>query len=99
MRFVDEYRDPQKVMALIETLSVRAKALPCTPQRPLRIMEVCGGHTHAIFKFGLDRLPRAVKRRTRSNGRWSDFHKRLNAHLRRPAGLPTTRAEAPPLDA
>ncbi|MDX7019386.1 hydrogenase formation protein HypD, partial [Klebsiella aerogenes] len=24
--------------------------------RPLQIMEVCGGHTHAIFKFGLDRL-------------------------------------------
>ncbi|XNM62215.1 hypothetical protein ACLK1T_19485 [Escherichia coli] len=24
-----------------------------TAERPLRIMEVCGGHTHAIFKFGL----------------------------------------------
>ena len=56
MRFVDEYRDPQKVMRLIETLNARANALPYTPQRPLRIMEVCGGHTHAIFKFGLDQL-------------------------------------------
>ncbi|HHC5252496.1 TPA: hydrogenase formation protein HypD, partial [Escherichia coli] len=27
-----------------------------TAERPLRIMEVCGGHTHAIFKFGLDQL-------------------------------------------
>jgi len=50
MRFVDEYRDPQKVMRLIETLNARANALPYTPQRPLRIMEVCGGHTHAIFQ-------------------------------------------------
>lgn len=25
-------------------------------KQPLQIMEVCGGHTHAIFKFGLDKL-------------------------------------------
>lgn len=56
MRFVDEYRNPKQVMPLIEALSARARALPYNCQRPLRIMEVCGGHTHAIFKFGLDRL-------------------------------------------
>ncbi|WP_058910545.1 hydrogenase formation protein HypD [Entomohabitans teleogrylli] len=56
MRFVDEYRDPARVMALIETLRHRAVHLPYTAQRPLRIMEICGGHTHAIFKFGLDQL-------------------------------------------
>jgi hydrogenase expression/formation protein HypD len=26
------------------------------PQRPIKIMEVCGGHTHAIFKYGLEHL-------------------------------------------
>lgn len=52
MRFVDEYRAPEQVMQLIEHLRERAALLPYTAERPLRIMEVCGGHTHAIFKFG-----------------------------------------------
>ncbi|SQI21740.1 hydrogenase isoenzymes formation protein HypD [Salmonella enterica subsp. arizonae] len=56
MRFVDEYRAPEQVMQLIERLRERAAHLPYTAERPLRIMEVCGGHTHAIFKFGLDQL-------------------------------------------
>ncbi|HAP80062.1 MAG TPA: hydrogenase formation protein HypD, partial [Enterobacteriaceae bacterium] len=56
MRYVDEYRDPERVMALIEVLNTRAPLLSYDAQRPLRIMEVCGGHTHAIFKFGLDQL-------------------------------------------
>ena len=56
MRFVDEYRDPQRVMRLIERLRQRALRLDYTASKPFRIMEVCGGHTHAIFKFGLDRL-------------------------------------------
>ena len=56
MRFVDEYRAPEQVMQLIAHLSERAALLTYTAQRPLRVMEVCGGHTHAIFKFGLDQL-------------------------------------------
>ncbi len=56
MRFVDEYRAPEQVMQLIARLRERANALAYTAARPLRIMEVCGGHTHAIFKFGLDQL-------------------------------------------
>lgn len=56
MRYVDEYRDPARVMQLIDTLKKRAPLLDYDAQRPLRIMEVCGGHTHAIFKFGLDQL-------------------------------------------
>ncbi|HKN04986.1 MAG TPA: hydrogenase formation protein HypD [Buttiauxella sp.] len=56
MHFVDEYRAPEKVMQLIDVLRERAPKLPYTAERPLRIMEVCGGHTHAIFKFGLDQL-------------------------------------------
>lgn len=56
MRFVDEYRAPEQVMQLIEHLKKRAPLLPWSAERPLRIMEVCGGHTHAIFRFGLDQL-------------------------------------------
>jgi hydrogenase expression/formation protein HypD len=56
MRYVDEYRAPEKVMQLIAHLRTRAEHLDYTAARPLRIMEVCGGHTHAIFKFGLDQL-------------------------------------------
>nr|WP_318383748.1 hydrogenase formation protein HypD [uncultured Enterobacter sp.] len=57
MRFVDEYRAPEQVMLLIERLRDRAgKLTRYTAKRPLRVMEVCGGHTHAIFKFGLDQL-------------------------------------------
>lgn len=56
MRFVDEYRAPEKVMQLIARLKSRAPLLGYTREKPLRIMEVCGGHTHAIFRFGLDQL-------------------------------------------
>ncbi|ALB62564.1 [NiFe] hydrogenase metallocenter assembly protein HypD [Cronobacter condimenti 1330] len=56
MRFVDEYRNPDQVLRLTDRLRERAALLTNTAQKPLRIMEVCGGHTHAIFKFGLDRL-------------------------------------------
>ncbi|MDU4274024.1 MAG: hydrogenase formation protein HypD, partial [Enterobacter asburiae] len=56
MRYVDEYRAPEQVLQLIGHLKTRAALLDYTKERPLRIMEVCGGHTHAIFKFGLDQL-------------------------------------------
>lgn len=56
MRFVDEFRDPQLAKTLLEQLHQRAGLLPYTADKPLQIMEVCGGHTHAIFKFGLDKL-------------------------------------------
>ncbi|MDU4094895.1 MAG: hydrogenase formation protein HypD [Pantoea sp.] len=56
MRFVDEFRDPQLAETLIARLHQRAAQLPFTAEKPMQIMEVCGGHTHAIFKFGLDKL-------------------------------------------
>ena len=56
MKYVDEFRDPalgRRLVAEIEALVERAGG---TAARPLKLMEVCGGHTHAIFKFGLDEL-------------------------------------------
>ncbi|HEY9522592.1 MAG TPA: hydrogenase formation protein HypD [Thermopolyspora sp.] len=56
MRFVDEYRDPEKA----RELSMEIAAL-CEPGRDYTFMEVCGGHTHTIYKHGLeDYLPEAV---------------------------------------
>ena len=53
MKYVDEYRDPE----LIGTV-VRELARSVDPNRHYRIMEVCGGHTHAIYRYGLrDVLP------------------------------------------
>lgn len=54
MKFVDEYRDPgaaARYAALLRDITTR----------PWTIMEVCGGQTHAIVKFGVDELlPPAV---------------------------------------
>ncbi len=57
MKYVDEFRDPQVIGKTLA--EIRATA---DPQRHYRIMEVCGGHTHAIFRFGLqDLLPPNVE--------------------------------------
>jgi hydrogenase expression/formation protein HypD len=57
MKYVDEYRDP----VLIENLK-REIARTVEPGRHYRIMEVCGGHTHAIYRYGLrDVLPESIE--------------------------------------
>jgi hydrogenase expression/formation protein HypD len=49
MRFVDEYRDEAGARRYVELIG-RAVT------RPWTLMEICGGQTHAIVKFGLDLL-------------------------------------------
>jgi hydrogenase expression/formation protein HypD len=51
MRFVDEFRDPElgRVLAGQILSTVR-------PGRHYKVMEVCGGHTHSIYKYGVDDL-------------------------------------------
>ncbi len=51
MRFVDEFRDAElgravagQILSLVE------------PGRHYKLMEVCGGHTHSIYKYGIDDL-------------------------------------------
>lgn len=57
MRYVDEFRDPE----LITKVSDEIRRL-ADPARQYRIMEVCGGHTHAIYRFGLkDILPSNIE--------------------------------------
>ncbi len=56
MKFVDEFRDA----ATARALATRIAAL-CEPGRRYTFMEVCGGHTHTIYKHGLeDYLPETV---------------------------------------
>jgi hydrogenase expression/formation protein HypD len=53
VKFVDEFRNP----ALIRQAAAEIRALADADRR-YRIMEVCGGHTHAIYRFALaDVLP------------------------------------------
>ena len=54
MKFVDEYREAQSAQQY-------AQAIAQITTKPWQIMEVCGGQTHSIVKFGLDELlPSAV---------------------------------------
>ncbi|HEV7857664.1 MAG TPA: hydrogenase formation protein HypD [Pyrinomonadaceae bacterium] len=49
MKFIDEYRQGDIAQRLAEQIKHMTSA-------PLKIMEVCGGHTHAIFKYGIEDL-------------------------------------------
>ena len=57
MRFVDEFRGPELITKTADEIRRLA-----APQRHYRFMEVCGGHTHAIYRFGLkDLLPSNIE--------------------------------------
>jgi hydrogenase expression/formation protein HypD len=49
LKFVDEYRDADAVRKLADRLA-------SVVTRPWTIMEICGGQTHAIVRFGIDEL-------------------------------------------
>lgn len=49
MRHLEEYRDGGMARGLVE-------AIRRTVTRPWTIMEVCGGQTHSIVRFGIDEL-------------------------------------------
>jgi hydrogenase expression/formation protein HypD len=47
--YIDEFRDPALARALLARIAARST-------RPVRLMEFCGGHTHAILRYGLRSL-------------------------------------------
>ena len=56
MRFVDEYRDPAAARALVSQITELAGG------DHLKLMEVCGGHTHTIYRHGIEHiLPAGVE--------------------------------------
>ncbi|MDQ3810364.1 MAG: hydrogenase formation protein HypD, partial [Chloroflexota bacterium] len=57
MWYVDEFRDPKLIRQAAEEIRRLVD-----PNRHYRIMEVCGGHTHAIYRFALkDLLPENIE--------------------------------------
>jgi hydrogenase expression/formation protein HypD len=62
MKYVDEFRDPAKARVLLKQIGELINTIDICRQRPLQLMEVCGGHTHSIFRFGLKQmLPDAIE--------------------------------------
>src|SRR5438046_5964804 len=49
MKFLDEYRDQKLAEKLVQEIQR-------TVTRPWVLMEVCGGQTHSIVRYGLDRM-------------------------------------------
>lgn len=57
MKYVDEYRARDLAQGLAATIKREAD-----PDRTYHIMEFCGGHTHAIFRYGVqDLMPENVR--------------------------------------
>ncbi|WP_089092806.1 hydrogenase formation protein HypD [Nodularia sp. NIES-3585] len=50
MKYVNEFREPEKAAALSNQITQLCNQL----KKPLKLMEVCGGHTHSIFKYGIE---------------------------------------------
>lgn len=62
MKYLDEFRDPKAGQAVVADIARLVERSGRTAKTPIKIMEVCGGHTHSIFKFGLqDLLPDAIE--------------------------------------
>ncbi|WP_270933180.1 hydrogenase formation protein HypD [Falsiroseomonas oryzae] len=62
MRFVDEFRDPALAKTLLREIEALAAEVSAVRGRPIAIMEICGGHTHAIFRFGIEgMLPPSIE--------------------------------------
>src|SRR3982074_1839308 len=51
MKFVDEFRDPASARALVKSITELATG------DHFKFMEVCGGHTHTIYRHGIEHVP------------------------------------------
>jgi hydrogenase expression/formation protein HypD len=56
MKYVDEFRDPEKAKILLREIEALIPKIDVCRSRPLQLMEVCGGHTHSIFRYGVETL-------------------------------------------
>ncbi|MBE9231911.1 hydrogenase formation protein HypD [Cuspidothrix issatschenkoi LEGE 03284] len=52
MKYVNEFRNPEKALALQKEIEKLSQKI----DKHLKIMEVCGGHTHSIFKYGIEEI-------------------------------------------
>jgi len=56
MKYVDEFRDPEKARRLQQRIEAVMPKLRKDRGRPLQIMEFCGGHTHTLFRYGIEQM-------------------------------------------
>ncbi|MEO1579921.1 MAG: hydrogenase formation protein HypD [Pseudomonadota bacterium] len=56
MRYIEEFRDPKAARGVLAEIARVVDDIGATKGKPIHIMEICGGHTHAIFRYGLDKL-------------------------------------------
>ena len=49
MDLINDFRDKNLILSLSEVIKKESK-------KPFNIMEICGGHTHSIMKFGIPEL-------------------------------------------
>ena len=56
MKYVDEFRDPEKARFLMREIEELVPKITKDLGRPVSIMEVCGGHTHSIFRYGIETM-------------------------------------------
>ena len=62
MKYVDEYRDQAKAQILVREIEALAAEIKFAETRSIQIMEVCGGHTHSIFRYGIEgMLPKSIE--------------------------------------
>jgi hydrogenase expression/formation protein HypD len=62
MKYVDEFRDHAKAQFLVEEIQSLVRTMNLNIERPVQIMEVCGGHTHSIFRYGIEgMLPKEIE--------------------------------------
>jgi hydrogenase expression/formation protein HypD len=62
MKYLDEFRDREKARILIKEIENLVATIDISKTRPIQIMEVCGGHTHSIFRYGIEgMLPKAIE--------------------------------------
>jgi hydrogenase expression/formation protein HypD len=62
MKYIDEFRDREKAQILTKEIESLVATIDVAKQRPIHIMEVCGGHTHSIFRYGIEgMLPKQIE--------------------------------------
>ncbi|MCC7253169.1 hydrogenase formation protein HypD [Hyphomicrobium sp.] len=62
MKYVEEFRDAEKAKVLVHEIDKLVAEIDVAKERPIAIMEVCGGHTHSIFRYGLEgMLPKEIE--------------------------------------
>ncbi|MCJ7500213.1 hydrogenase formation protein HypD, partial [bacterium] len=56
MKHLDEYRDPKVAKSLVDRIHKSGSLIAKNQDGPVKVMEICGSHTVAIFRAGIKAL-------------------------------------------